>query len=1094
MATGDLDLDGDIDLVQLGEPAGCGRSLLLNRWAAEGRLDFSPSALAAPCPAGIPALLDWDADGDLDVAVAGSSGTPWAFLRNDVRPSGQLSFTDVTATILGGAVIQNGAEDVAVGDLEGDGYPEIMAVGPDGLVLLRNVAGALFVDATVDRALTDEPASTVVITDVNLDGDGDIVLAGEGFVRLYVNEGPGPLLDLGSFSGIAPLADPAAVFAGDLSFDGFPDLFITSKNAAEAPRIFVSRGEISGIPMFDLTFTPPALSSPLAGARPVGMLDSRRLFSVVAVSVSTGIGAALTPAPDADCDGIPDEFEIAFGLNPGDPNNLRSDTDGDQVPQYLEYRFGRVPTSAVSRIDGLRDDGSIQTLMDRDGDNIPDHLDNCVELPNGSQADADSDVIGDLCDPDPFGTDDLVPVSLGVTEYRRVLEAFAIEPQDHRYFGNRDRISGSPEALLGYATFLVPFRWFDDAVPGLVPVYEALVDTGPTGFLHRYVLEADLPGLAANPDTVAVAGYVSQSPAFGTLSTLALLRSFIHPTLGQQVLTADAVRAGTLINQGYLEQPSLGYVLPNSGEHVEAAEAQAYRDGSTQARRYAFRAAEEVAISGYVHEGRAFGVFREPSPLTVPLFRIFDPITRDQLLTTDSAERDLFLFQGYRDEGVLGYVFRQRPAQYHGEVQALHRLRMPGTPAVHAYAAEGTRLEQLLAAGAVPEGIEGWVVVAPAKHPEFRPYACMPAPGTTPPDNAPGRRLVAELSAIVDTETRENSAALALNTLCEMKRIAAGIATHPGEQEMVAAVGPLNPEQKAALVEAGSRLAGISPTQRQQLLGSLISLDPGSCDGTSAPPFLFASIQTPRLRKNSCFDSIVYGGGVDPARAERAVTVSGETVKVSRTFCGTHGCTTATPGDSAPSARPAITGIWGPPVTAHSTLREDWAANRSPDGTQAGDGLSPYGVETTIPCSSTVPCDHTRGLICGLTLNSSARIEMLGGNTYDDGFCYAFPIVRRSEQVEIRGFNFWDQETAHLGFARVSDESNASSFQVTPVPGVDAHEGAPPEAAKICQPPVGKGGASPLNLSHNTASFQPTVSEGFYHNSARNRRGGPDGA
>src|SRR5205814_6795045 len=38
---------------------------------------------------------------------------------------------------------------------------------------------------------------------------------------------------------------------------------------------------------------------------------------------------------------------------------------------------------------------------DRDGDGVPDAIDNCPAIPNSDQADADGDGVGDACDPCP---------------------------------------------------------------------------------------------------------------------------------------------------------------------------------------------------------------------------------------------------------------------------------------------------------------------------------------------------------------------------------------------------------------------------------------------------------------------------------------------------------------------------------------------------------------------------------------------------------------------------------------------------------------------------------------------------------------------
>ncbi|MCA8961959.1 MAG: CRTAC1 family protein [Planctomycetes bacterium] len=234
------------------------------------------------------ALFDYDSDGDLDVyAVQGRMLGPKArelatfppsevgpcrdrLYRNELVPTGRLSFTDVT--VEAGIVSEGYGMGAAVGDFDGDGHPDLFVTnfGPD--LLLRNRGDGTFEDVTARAGVGDDRWTTsAAFVDIDRDGDLDLfVCAYVRFTlanhkpcyapttardycgplsydplpdRLYRNDGDGRFSDISAESGISSASGSAlGVVCADFDGDGREDLFV----ANDGMRNFLWLGDASG--------------------------------------------------------------------------------------------------------------------------------------------------------------------------------------------------------------------------------------------------------------------------------------------------------------------------------------------------------------------------------------------------------------------------------------------------------------------------------------------------------------------------------------------------------------------------------------------------------------------------------------------------------------------------------------------------------------------------------------------------------------------------------------------------------------------------------------------------------------------------------
>ena len=110
--------------------------------------------------------------------------------------------------------------------------------------------------------------------------------------------------------------------------------------------------------------TPPAPSGSDGGFTSIRVLKGIVAILLVAILPLALLRVYAQQDPDTDSDGMPDAWEIAYGLNPADPSDASGDADSDGLSNLLEYQCGTDPTNADTDGDRLLDGWEVDNEFD----------------------------------------------------------------------------------------------------------------------------------------------------------------------------------------------------------------------------------------------------------------------------------------------------------------------------------------------------------------------------------------------------------------------------------------------------------------------------------------------------------------------------------------------------------------------------------------------------------------------------------------------------------------------------------------------------------------------------------------------------------
>lgn len=236
---GDFDADGDLDLVIAGENENGNPTTKIYRNEGGGTFTEIGAGLKDVGVEGPSANWgDFDGDGDLDLLVTGADHN--SETARIYRNEGGGTFSEIGADLTG---VYRSSSDW--GDFDGDGDLDLVVTGNFRTNIYRNEGGGTFTE--IEAGLTNVDAGSSDWGDFDADGDLDLVISGDsrqGFAtKLYRNRGEGTFTEVDA--GLTGVVFSSSDW-GDFDGDGDLDLVITGLDTSIARSSTLYRNDGEG--------------------------------------------------------------------------------------------------------------------------------------------------------------------------------------------------------------------------------------------------------------------------------------------------------------------------------------------------------------------------------------------------------------------------------------------------------------------------------------------------------------------------------------------------------------------------------------------------------------------------------------------------------------------------------------------------------------------------------------------------------------------------------------------------------------------------------------------------------------------------------
>jgi phosphodiesterase/alkaline phosphatase D-like protein len=323
------------------------------------------------------AIGDLDGDGKPDVAVVNENATSMSIFRN-ISPSGGLSL-DTKVDFTTGST----PTDIIIGDLDGDGKSDVVVTNWNSgtISVFRNTgaSGLIAFAAKVDFTTGNSP-NKIVIGDMDGDGKLDLAITNSNgnSVSIFRNTSTSGTISLAARVDLATGGFPIGIAVGDLDGDGKPDLLVANNNSGiSVIRNTSASGAVSFASRVDLTAGLSPIDVALADADGDGKLDlivANRDENNVSVFRNTSTSGSLSFATKVDFSTGSSPYYLVVG-------DLDADGKTDIVVTISSSNivsvFRNISTSGTASYASKVDFGtgilpSGVALGDLDGDGKPD--------------------------------------------------------------------------------------------------------------------------------------------------------------------------------------------------------------------------------------------------------------------------------------------------------------------------------------------------------------------------------------------------------------------------------------------------------------------------------------------------------------------------------------------------------------------------------------------------------------------------------------------------------------------------------------------------------------------------------------------------